>query len=292
MEKLSVKKVMEKPIYDEADKFWKYIFKQILTWFTILGTIVSIIMAFKNQYVGAIVLLVVIIIALCITSIHYVQKSRNLKNELSRVEVTIEKYQDTIEGIYARFENFCEMAHRIRQLITDVNLTKATESDKEREALNASITRSVLNQIETIFSHLVYIDCIASIMLPVTETSLKTVVYSDSATASRRQHPTTLEKGRGVAWKVFESGIPKVVNDIAKCPDFVSARENREEFYNSFICAPLAVENSIQGVINIDCIKTDVFHDKFKFLALMAGELIGLSMQLDMFLQNLKEGEE
>lgn len=279
----------------------KYLWKQLVTWITILGAIASILLAIIEYTAFAIFLAIALIIILAYTAASYIRRVHTLESKLQGFKEAWVSFHTATEGkiqsVYNQFDRLHEIIHQTRNQITSPQLYQAIQSHDVRDTINTTIIQNILNQLAYLFIDLLGIDCVASVMFPEAPDSevLQTALWSENAKSERIEHPSRIIKGHGIAGQVFTDGGVRVINDIQKNlesemgPKFTPEPPNYRKFYNSFISAPFKVNGEIQGIIHLDSLGTNVFDEKFKYLVQLGGDLIAAAIQLDLFLRSISK---
>jgi hypothetical protein len=269
---------------------WKIILKNWFTWITLTGAILSIYAFFSEHEGFALTIISITVLALFWTSFHYYKRTYKLRDHIKQLE---EKLDHLTKKYGRQYAYFHEIIHQVRDALHIVNLQEVIRDKKKISEIRAKIAKIALNEVSSVFSKLVGNECTASIMLrnPKNPDLLVTKIWSDNVTSERRdeKNRTELPIGRGLAGKAFQTGVVQWSNDFEKCVDFIGMREKWQEFYLSGFSTPFRMNGEVMGVFNVDCLVTDLFCEEMRFIAQMGGDLIALSYQLEVFLNDFRK---
>ncbi|PLX15753.1 MAG: hypothetical protein C0601_12315 [Candidatus Muiribacterium halophilum] len=103
-----------------------------------------------------------------------------------------------------------------------------------------------------------------------------------------------ISPGEGIAGKVFESGIPMIVNSGFNDPEFKKFGNSkwRDEKIKNIICVPIKVEDKIVGVINVVNKNSDNGFDEFdvKLLHALVGHISTAISKSTMYNESITDG--
>lgn len=191
-----------------------------------------------------------------------------------------------LERLPEAIEHLASLQRRFRGRYT-IQTLLAPQEHRELAIVNAC--QVCLDEAALCFTELVGERCVASIMgYDTGRQSLVTMQYSINAPVERTRDErlkTILPKPRGLAWRVITARKAEVVPDLAAAQGWITGAADWQEFYRSAVICYFSVQDDPAGVLNIDCMKTNVFPPWAVKLARIVAEPIGLAFQMDEFIR-------
>lgn len=276
---------------EEPNETWKLILRSYLGWLEVIGAILSLVFLAIREYEIGCILGVIVISVMVGTVIHYLKKTKKLLREIARLKQEIEGLKKDVE-IYKDCPQYLHDAiHRVRDELQSETVEKCAKGDVNFNDRAPQLIRDVLLKLEVCFLNVTKTQCCASIMFPndfEKPETLQTVLRTGTEPQARRtSEPTRLLINQGMAGLAFKTGQSQFSNNYYAQESgnlFFDVRGNSNEFYKSGISAPFRVNGAVYGVLNIDCMETDVFHKKHKFAVKCIADLIGLIYQIWLYL--------
>ena len=192
-------------------------------------------------------------------------------------------YRDTLKS-YNRVYQM--LSHLRREILTSVVSGLSSDPD-EALKFSARHTMCVLNEITTLLSDLSGEKCTGSLMAPDTadRTNLKTVekLWSRETPWDRRDgtHDLRIPIGKGFAGIAFDTRRIKWSSDFSNEKEFLrDVHADWGKYYRSGFSAPVFVNDRVELIFNIDCMKPGVFNKEMCTIVNTGAELLGLVLQI------------